>query len=244
MCDCHVPPTPQYAVPPIIQYSPPAAWDPKFDPDNPDVGGPKLAWVPDAFKHRTDLVPPPSRVPPPGEFDLLFRYQASERTRHCQDICRQNSASMFADLFVPVLGSVGKPGTNILLANVETDTLQMVLFQKKLPNFNRARSYQIYPSLDPAFTPGHASYPSGHSTQSHSIAGVIELILQRPDNKYASVISACLALSDNISVNRERAGVHFPSDTEAGKTLAHRYIAEAQQFGPFKDSLTQARTEW
>ena len=235
---------PQYAIPPVIQFSPPAEWDPNFDPDNPSIGDPPLALVPDDFKYGRHLVKEPDRVASPEEYDLLFRYKANERSEHCQTICSQNALQQLSDLFIALLNSYGKAGTNMLLRNVENDTLRVVLFQKKLPNFNRARPYQIYPSLDPPFTPGHASYPSGHATQSHAMAKVIELILTSATGQFAQSIAQCYALADDIAKNRERAGVHYPSDSAAGKQLADIFVEEASKFPPFQNRLVQARQEW
>jgi hypothetical protein len=244
ICDCSLLPTPQYSIPPYVQYSQPAAWDPAFDPDNPSIGEPPLELVPNEFKYRRNLLPPPDRVAPPDEFALLFGYKSNGRTQHCKDICAQNSTPQLSEFFFSLINSYGKPGTNLLLRHVENDMLRVVLFQKKLPNFNRARPYQMYPGLDPPFTPGHASYPSGHATQSHAIAKVIELILEPDAMHFAALIANCYALADEIARNRERAGVHYPSDSAAGKLLARLFVEEARTFKAFQDRLTVAQSEW
>ena len=244
MCDCKVLPTPQYRIPPVIQYSPPAAWDPNFDPDEPSIGDPPLTLAPNDFKNRRHLLNAPDRVAPPAEFSLLFAFKDKERGEHCRDICSQNAIQQLSDLFIELINSYGKAGTNMLLRHVEIDVLRVVLFQKKLPDFNRARPYQLYPSLDPPFTPGHASYPSGHATQSHAIAKVIELILNTPAGPYAQLIAQCFALADEIALNRERAGVHYPSDSAAGKRLADLFVQEAMNYPAFESRLAQARKEW
>jgi hypothetical protein len=244
MCDCKVLPTPQYRIPPVIQYSPPAAWDPNFDPDNPAIGDPPLTLAPNDFKYRRHLLNAPDRVAAPEEFSLLIAFKDKERREHCRDICSQNAIQPLADLFFELINSYGKAGTNMLLRHVEIDMLRVVLFQKKLPDFNRARPYQLYPSLDPPFTPGHASYPSGHATQSHAIAKVIELILNTPTGQFAQLIAQCFALADEIALNRERAGVHYPSDSAAGKRLADLFVQEATHYPAFQSRLTQARKEW
>jgi hypothetical protein len=244
MCDCKLAPTPQYSIAPIIQYSPPAAWDPNFDPDNPDIGDPPLMLVPDEFKCHRHLLKAPDRVAPPEEFRLLFDYKVNERSEHCRDICSQNAIQQLSDLFIALINSYGKAGTNMLLRHVENDMLRVVLFQKKLPDFNRARPYQLYPSLDPPFTPGHASYPSGHATQSHAMAKTIELVLKTSAGQFAQLIAQCFALADEIALNRERAGVHYPSDSAAGKRLADLFVAEAMNYPAFHSRLIQARKEW
>jgi membrane-associated phospholipid phosphatase len=98
------------------------------------------------------------------------------------------------------LGSAPQPLLEgFRLAQCETSSRRHGVL--KLPDFNRARPYQVYPSLDPPFTPGHASYPSGHATQSHAIAKVIELVLKTSTGQFAQLIAQCLALADEIALN-------------------------------------------
>jgi PAP2 superfamily len=243
VCDCNIPPTPIYSTPVVVTYSPPATWDPQFDPANPAVGATPLILIPDEFKHRNNLLSPPAPIGSPAEFKQLFDYQTAERDKYCARICAQNISNM-VHLFGAVLDYTGKGRTRLLIGAVESDLLQIVLFQKKLPNFNRARPYQIQPDLDPPFTPGHPSYPGGHSAQSHAVAGVIALILQRADSKYASLIAQCNDLAADIATNRERAGIHYPSDTAAGLRLADLYLQEALHSTKFMDNLNSARNEW
>jgi hypothetical protein len=73
--------------------------------------------------------------------------------------------------------------------------------------------------LPPVPVPGHASYPSGHSTQAHLIAHCAGLVLP---TAVQTVLQTNLgALADRIGRNREIAGLHYPTDTAAGVTLAH-----------------------
>jgi acid phosphatase (class A) len=102
----------------------------------------------------------------------------------------------------------------------------------------RARPAQVWPAIAPVIpTPAHPSYPSGHSTQNHLIAACMKLAV--PD-----LASACDILANRIAFNRELAGVHFPSDTAAGKriaTSAKPILAEVEEF---KNIVRQVRTEW
>jgi acid phosphatase (class A) len=241
MCDCQIPATPQFAQP--VGYHPPAEWDPNFDPDNQAVGGPSLSLVVDTFKHQANLVAAPPRIGSATEFQQLLAYKTSERDLHCKDICAQNKDPI-QSFFTAVLNSSNKGATENLLGSAAGDMLQIVLFQKKQPNFNRARPYQIMPELDPPFTPGHASYPSGHSAQAHTMAMVITLILKGPDGKYRELVSRCNALATEIAHNRERAGVHYPSDTAAGVALAKVYLQQLLASDAFTQRLSLAQQEW
>jgi hypothetical protein len=246
MCDCKMPATPNFARPvtTTLTYSPPASWDPIYDPDKYEVGGMPLLLVCDDFKHRNDLLTPPTRIGSQEEFQQLFAYKETERDRKCGVICEQQQLASMAKIFNDVIDSTGKSSTRLLIGSVESDMLQVVLFQKKLANFNRARPYQIRPDLAPPFTPGHPSYPGGHAAQSHAMASVIALILQRSDNAYASQIKLSQDLAADLAINREIAGIHYPSDTAAGLRLAELYLAEAMQSHAFAGALGEARQEW
>jgi PAP2 superfamily len=84
--------------------------------------------------------------------------------------------------------------------------------------FKRPRPAQISLDVDPVIeTPGHPSYPSGHSTQAHLCAGLLaEIHTLRSDPQWRATL---FALADEIAKNREIAGVHYPSDTAAGRKL-------------------------
>ena len=85
--------------------------------------------------------------------------------------------------------------------------------------FNRARPRQyakkVAPSIDP---PGHPAYPSGHSTDSHTLALLLAEIW--PEKK-----AQLLSIAFQIAMNREIAGVHYRSDTAAGYLLAQQIVA-------------------
>lgn len=242
MCDCHVPQTPAFAKPIRATYTPAADWDPLFDPATSSIGTEPLVLIPDSFKTRSDLLSAPAPIGSLDELRQLFSYKEFERERKCADICAQN-VPVIAELFAPVLNASAKTWTPILIGFVDHDMLRIVLFQKKI-YFNRARPYQIYPDLTPPFTPGHPSYPGGHAAQSQAIAAVIELILQPYGSTYARLIQQCKDLAVDIARNREVAGLHYPSDTDAGKALAGLFIVEALKSEKFNGLLTEARKEW
>jgi len=88
----------------------------------------------------------------------------------------------------------------------------------------RARPSQINRHIDPAIlVPAHFSFPSGHSTEVHLIAEALKHVLE------GSNLDANARIdheATEIAENREWAGVHYASDTQAGKILAG-YIWEA-----------------
>jgi membrane-associated phospholipid phosphatase len=80
--------------------------------------------------------------------------------------------------------------------------------------YRRPRPSYVCPGLLPPFgPPAHASFPSGHSLQSW----LMSLFLEKAVPAYKKEL---YWLAERVAFNRERAGVHYPSDTEAGKALA------------------------
>src|ERR1044072_201390 len=112
-----------------------------------------------------------------------------------------------------------------------------VYFKKK---YNRARPQQLCPALMPLIPgPMHPAYPSGHSLQSYLIASALGEVAP-----HAKDLLEALAL--RIAKNREIAGVHFTSDSEAGKTLAHQAILllmDEQKCPTFAEELKAAKKE-
>jgi hypothetical protein len=82
--------------------------------------------------------------------------------------------------------------------------------------YKRLRPSQRLPMLrPPTQVPGHSSYPSGHATQASLIArGTARIIPATATN--------LMGLAARIGHNRELAGLHYPSDTKAGESLAEK----------------------
>ncbi|WP_262299508.1 phosphatase PAP2 family protein [Microvirga sesbaniae] len=104
--------------------------------------------------------------------------------------------------------------------------------------FGRARPNQFDPRVRPMLpNPGHSSYPSNHAFQCFSIAYAFSSLLPEHPGS-AELFNA----AQRVAGNREWAGLHYPSDTQAGKHLARRflpYLVEA-----CADMLGEAREEW
>jgi membrane-associated phospholipid phosphatase len=118
--------------------------------------------------------------------------------------------------------------------------------------FSRPRPSQLCPALlPPIAVPGHASYPSGHSTQAHLMAlcmGEIFALLPAAQQPLMQPIQADLwVLADRIARNREIAGLHYPSDSAAGVVLANQILPLLIGMDPasaYQKALTDAAAEW
>ncbi len=83
--------------------------------------------------------------------------------------------------------------------------------------YQRVRPHIADPRINPVVpVPNHYAYPSGHALQSYLIAyGLIDVMGDNGEH-----VIEFLDLADDITFNREYAGVHYASDSEAGKRIA------------------------
>lgn len=82
--------------------------------------------------------------------------------------------------------------------------------------FDVPRPVQLSPQIQPVLpTPGHASWPSGHATESYLMAALLNHLL--PSDGLRDVQLKRLAA--RVAVNRTVAGLHYPVDSAAGRLL-------------------------
>ncbi len=127
-----------------------------------------------------------------------------------------------------------------------------VLYYKGLRD--RPRPSQCCPALRPPIPmPGHASWPSGHATQAWLKALCIEHILQGAQSgtltqdDLDAVSSNLRTLAIRVARNREIAGLHYPTDSDAGRTLAATiapFLTDMDQTTWFRKAATAAKYEW
>ncbi len=126
------------------------------------------------------------------------------------------------------------PATFLLASVAEMVGLFVVMYYKA--RYGRARPSRLSPLLRPPIAvPTHAAYPSGHATQSFLIAHMLADALPSPIKQRMSDAQALrppaaatslpcggplFRLAERIARNREVMGLHYPSDTTAGLTLA------------------------
>jgi membrane-associated phospholipid phosphatase len=126
-------------------------------------------------------------------------------------------------------------------------------------SYQRARPSQLSPTLMPPIpVPGHASYPSGHATQAYLLSlllgQVMPPVVVNLFNPTASAYpgtqpdSLLGRLAERVARNREVLGVHYPSDSAAGKNLALAALPLLQQCASLNTAMTgafaMARLEW
>lgn len=134
------------------------------------------------------------------------------------------------------LRGTARPLTRALLLDAKAEVLPVILAFKE--RFDRVRPSLLDPTLTTAIpVPGHPAYPSGHATEAHVYAHILSIL--DPANKDAYFNDAA-----RIARNREIAGVHYPSDSAAGASLASQFIDLYFKTDAARTLLQAARTEW
>jgi hypothetical protein len=183
-----------------------------------------------------------------SEIQELVEAAQDERADALGEIVAQHDA--FASYFFALLtvDPALYPATN-LLVNIASivAAFTVLYFKNGAGNYEpRQRPSQVCPPLlPPVPVPGHPSYPSGHATEAHLIALVLNDVFSTSDPKTISAITSDLAaLATRIARNREIAGLHYPSDSTAGKTLAEGILPLLQSIDCYADNIDKARSEW
>jgi acid phosphatase (class A) len=131
----------------------------------------------------------------------------------------ETSVFRFADSVGPpeVFTAARLPAVAALFEEIHRDDEAAVSRSKD--TFARPRPCGLEPRLQPVFAcPTSGSYPSGHATFGWSVALVLADML--PERR-----SQVLARARQYTWNRVVAGVHYPSDVEAGRTSATVIVA-------------------
>jgi len=113
----------------------------------------------------------------------------------------------------------------------------------------RPRPSQLSPSLMPPIdVPGHASYPSGHATESYLLAGILKEVMPAEASMQTDVndldSTPLRRLAQRVARNREVLGLHYPSDSKAGRYLGDQSVGLLKQCNSVQHLVPIARQEW
>jgi acid phosphatase (class A) len=185
------------------------------------------------------LPPPPPPDTPEGKADLEAVHAAvGARTdasvKHAQDD-DERSVFRFADVLGPKFKAENLPLTAQLFQHVYQDGNAATLSAKNF--FQRKRPFVVDPGIKIVVNQApDFSYPSNHSTFGNEVA--ILLAAMVPEKA-----AAIFARGSDYAHNRVVAGVHFPTDVEAGHTAAS-VIDNALLHNPhFRSDFEQAKAE-
>ena len=124
--------------------------------------------------------------------------------------------------------------TELLSRTIHDAMVYMVEFKLK---YARPRPYAIEPKLKVAQPLPHGAFPSGHSFGSFVNAELLSRLA--PDRREELLNSA-----QEFAWSRELLGVHYPSDSEAGKMLAADFVKFLFENKQFVRDFQAVRREW
>ena len=127
------------------------------------------------------------------------------------------------------------PHTTRLMEGVNRDG-RIIEFTLKY-HFNRARPYHLEDDLSPLATISTPSYPSGHTLWAYLQALTWSELL--PEKRLDF-----LEIAYEVGESREIMGIHYPSDEEAARQLAHKMLTMMLGNEAFLKDLEQAKAEW
>jgi hypothetical protein len=171
------------------------------------------------FERLLDMRPPgPDETR--SEIELIRDMQRSlvrDRIRQ-EEILRQADTTDLSDIYRPLgMDGGGYPETEDLIDLVLETAERVGYFYKHI--FNRRRPNEVDVRLRPFIdVPPHAAFPSNHAFQMFSVAEVFSRIL--PEHPGSPEL---FYVAQRVAENREFAGLHYKSDTDAGRRLAQRF---------------------
>ncbi len=210
------------------------SWDPDF------VGLAVLAeFSQENWKAQIVVDPPPDNDSPEtaAELDELIRLAATERPNRLDDILNQDRN--FPEYFLRAMAvtPTSHPATfNLVKAAARVSEMLMAEYKRQ---FARPRPQQLAPVLLPPVSGTlHPAYPSGHAMMSRLMATCLS---DAVPGDYHAVLRE---IADDISWHREVAGLHYPSDSVAGKSIAeqaHLILLKSPLYGALVEA---AKVEW
>jgi acid phosphatase (class A) len=103
--------------------------------------------------------------------------------------------------------------------------------------YARVRPYNIDSNIKPLQEPNWAAFPSGHSFYAHMLAYLYSEMAPEFSDIFLNDAHA-------IAHSREIIGVHFPSDSEAGRVLARQFVDQLLLSEKFRPELERIKKEW
>ncbi|HEX8911947.1 MAG TPA: phosphatase PAP2 family protein, partial [Humisphaera sp.] len=208
------PPQAAPATPPVVAATAPAT-QPDLRMSGPSAVPPKYV-LPSAFDFPALLGPPPADDSDAhrAEIDKVLSLQA-DRTPAQEARCRAEevvTVFAFADVLGPGFDAKELPVTAALMQQVYVDgratsDAAKLVWARKRPPVALPEKVKPCVRLEPS-----NSYPSGHATR-----GVMWALLLA--EAFPAKRDALMARGKEIGTNRVLAGMHWPTDVEAGQKL-------------------------
>ncbi len=184
--------------------------------------------------------------PPPENLSLQTKREIEELKNLAMKIDEDKEKEIFLEIntttmkmgpyFYSDFTESRKPYTKALFDLFMPEFFSILIKYKE--KFDRVRPSFLDKDIVPSVgVPGHPSYPSGHASQTFLVAKMASEL--DPKNKEAYIQSAF-----RIGKNREIAGVHYESDSIAGRLLAEEYLKLLFEDERFLSALELAKQEW
>lgn len=176
------------------------------------------------------LAPPPPDSA--GDCDRVVKAMALCDEQRLQLIKSQSGdwTNVVAPL-VQLLPGANEPGVKwakdwthlSLMLHVALSDLQCGLYMFKA-YFMRGRPYQERSSIVPVLDlPPHPAYPGGHAAQARTAALLLGALFTG-DRDNAQLRDDLIKAADEVALNRVIAGIHYPTDSDAGRELADQFV--------------------
>ncbi len=172
------------------------------------------------------------------ELAYLAEIAKTERSEYAVErILHENGGRRAHEMFIEQgLIAEGNYKAVILFEIIDMDHTYYILERKK--HFSRPRPSQLSDEFDLVIpNPAHAAYPSGHASQTWMVA----LVLSDFDPENADVYKQWAI---DIAHRREIAGVHYPSDSEAGRNFAVDVLAALREVPVFEKKYQDAKLSY
>ncbi|MEQ9425014.1 MAG: phosphatase PAP2 family protein [Cyclobacteriaceae bacterium] len=127
------------------------------------------------------------------------------------------------------------PATMHLLAGVTRD-MRIMEFTVKF-HLMRPRPYHLEPKLDPMGRVSNPSFASGHTLWAYIQAFTFSELIPNKRKDF-------LDIAFEVGESREIMGIHYPSDEEAARILAHRMLVLMSENPEFRQDMEAAKKEW
>nr|WP_299484880.1 phosphatase PAP2 family protein [uncultured Allomuricauda sp.] len=127
------------------------------------------------------------------------------------------------------------PATAKLLRGITKD-MRIMEFTVKY-HLLRARPYHLEPKLNPLARISSPSFASGHTLWAYIHAFIWSELVPEKRQQF-------LAKAYEVGESREIMGIHYPSDEEAARILAHGMLSSMWDNPKFKKEYLAAKAEW
>jgi membrane-associated phospholipid phosphatase len=180
------------------------------------------------------------------EIEYLLALMADDRDRYMPEILAQAEGAPLFWLQLLNLGGGEKPATNALISFAQRAGEMAALYFKM--HYKRVRPSALCAGLLVPFgPPRHPAFPSGHALTGH----LTTYLLLQITSLNTKLVDELTWLAGRVAKNRERAGIHYPSDSVAGQKLAEAITGKLTTTGAgginsktFNDILAAAKLEW